>query len=280
MTAHPSVIRSGRARAAGFTLVELLVVAVVGIIILSGVVRVLVSTQQVYTAQTARIGSQQTVRAGLGVLFGELREVSPRGGDLISMQPNEVRVRVMRTVAYACQVTYAATPTVTTTRIGAWFNSGDSVFVFAENDPNRSNDDVWLRGVASAVDTTAACPDGTPGQRLSLAGWLPAMTADSVRPGALVRSYEHVTYGLLERGSRWFLAQRRPGSDWEPLVGPLRASASDAPLFRYLNATGNVTATASQVRQVEVTLRSDTRARGPGGGVIRDSVTARIQTRN
>lgn len=264
----------------GFTLVELLVVAVVGIIILSGVVRVLVSTQQIYTAQAARIGSQQTVRAGLGVLFGELREVSPRGGDLVSMQQNQMQLRVMRTVAHACQVVYAATPQVTTTRMGAWFSDGDSIFLFAENDENRSNDDVWLRGVASAVDTTASCPDGTPGQQLSLAGWLAAMQADSVRVGAMVRSFEHVTYGLFQDGAQWFLGQQRPGSGWEPLVGPVRAPETGAPLFRYLNAAGTPTATAAQVRQVEVRLRTDGRARGPGGVIIRDSITARIQARN
>jgi hypothetical protein len=268
-------------RVGGFTLVELLVVSVVGIIILSGVVRVLVSTQQVYTAQTARIGSQQTVRAGLGVLFGEIREVSPRGGDLITMQPNEVQVRVMRTVGYACQVSYAATPSVTTGRLGSWFNDGDSLFVFAENNPNIQGDDRFLRGLTSVVDTTATCPDGSPGQQLMLPGMAAAMAVDSVRVGALVRSFEHVTYGLFQEGSgEWYLGQRRAGAGWEPLVGPLRAPDNDAPLFRYLNEAGAVTATAAQVRQVEVTLRSDSRARGPGGVVIRDSVSARIQARN
>lgn len=270
-----------RSRDGGFTLVELLVVAVVGIIILSGVVRVLVSTQQVYTAQTARIGSQQTVRAGLGVLFGEIREVSPRGGDLISMQPNEVQVRVMRTVGYACAVSYAATPSVTSGRIGSWFRDGDSLFVFAENNPNIQADDRFIRGVTSVVDTTATCPDGSRGQQLMLAGMGPAMAADSVRVGALVRSFEHVTYGLFQQDSgEWYLGQRRAGSAWEPLVGPLRAPENGAPLFRYLNDAGTATATATQVRQVEVTLRSDTRARGPGGVLIRDSVSARIQARN
>lgn len=273
---RPSVAGGRR----GFTLVELLVVAVVGIIILAGVMRILVSTQQVYTAQTARIASQQSVRAGLGVLFGELREVSPAGGDLVRMDPNELQVRVMRTVAHACQVTYAGTPSVTTTRLGATFRAGDSLFVFAENDPNRSNDDEWLRGVASAVDTTVTCPNGTPGQRLTLSGWLPAMTADSVRTGAMVRSFEQVSYGLYQSGGEWYLGQARAGVGWQPLVGPLRTPSTSTPLFRYLNATGATTTVAAQVRQVEVTLRTDGQVRGPGGMIIRDSITARIQARN
>lgn len=266
----------------GFTLVELLVVAVVGIVILAGVLRILISTQQIYTAQSARMGSQQSVRAGLGVLFGELRELSPGGGDLINMQPNQVQIRVMRGVGLACQVEMAATPRITTTRVGRWFRSGDSVFVFADNDPNTSLDDRWLRGAVSVVDTTAVCPGGQSGQVLSLPGMLPAMTADSVRVGALVRSFEHVTYGLFEFGTsgEWYLGQRRTGSDWEPLVGPLLPPDADAPVFRYLDRAGNPTAVAAQVEQVEVRLRSDTPVRGPGGILIRDSLTARIQARN
>lgn len=263
----------------GFTLVELLVVAVVAIIILAGVVRVLVSTQQVYRAQTARMESQQIVRAGMGILFGELREVSPAGGDLVDMQPNQVRIRAMRAVGYACQVTYGGNPSVTTTRLGSWFRGGDSIFVYADGDPDRMDDDVWLRGVTSAVDTTAACPDGSPGQRLTLAGW--GATVNPVLPGAMVRSFEHVTYGLYQQTSgEWALGVGSGPGTFQPLVGPLLAETGGPPLFRYLNAAGNPTATATQVRQVEVTLRTAMRARGPGGAVIGDSITARIQARN
>jgi prepilin-type N-terminal cleavage/methylation domain-containing protein len=277
-------MKSGRgvgAGRAGFTLVELLVVAVVGGIILAGVMRILISTQQVYAVQAARMESQQSVRAGLGLLYGELREVSARGGDLVDMGNNTISVRVMRTVGVACQVSYGGVNTVTAIRTGRWFQDGDSIFLFAENAPSRSVDDRWLQGQVGVVDTTAVCPGGARGQVLTLPGMNGVMAVDSVRVGGLVRAFEHVTYGIYERSpDSWYLGQARPRGGWEPLVGPLRAPDSSSRLFRYLDGSGSVTAVPTAVRQIEVSLRSDSPGRGRGGQPVRDSLATRVQIRN
>jgi prepilin-type N-terminal cleavage/methylation domain-containing protein len=271
----------GPFRRAGFTLVELIVVATVAGVILTGVMRILISTQEVYTAQAARMESQQAVRSGLGLLYGELREVSATGGDLLDLGENQTTIRVMRTVGVACAVNYGAVNTVTAMQVGRWFRDGDSVFVFAENAPSRSSDDRWIQGQIGVVDTTAICPGGARGQILTFPDMGAVMAADSVRPGALVRAFEHVTYGLFERtGQGWFLGQRRPGGTWEPLVGPFQAPDGSSRLFRYLDAAGTATATAANVRQVEFSLRTRSPVRGPGGVPIGDSLVTRVQFRN
>jgi len=271
--------RPGQDPRGGFTLVELIVVVLLGIVILAGLFRVLISTQQVYTTQNARMMSQQSVRAGMAVLFGELREVSPAGGDIVLMEANRLTVRAMRTTGVACDVDASGTPQLTVTQIGRWFQDQDSVFVFAENNPNSVADDQWLAARISTVDTTAMC-DTRPAQILSLPAMGAAFTANQVQEGAPVRSFQHITYEMVQLDGTWYLAQRRPGSSPEPLVGPLLAPQTGAPLFRYLNWGGNPTAVPAQVRQVEVTLRSDSRVRGPDGDFIRDSLSTRIQTRN
>ncbi|HUF75760.1 MAG TPA: prepilin-type N-terminal cleavage/methylation domain-containing protein, partial [Longimicrobiales bacterium] len=64
----------------GFTLVELLVVVVLGSLVLMAALQVLITNQRTYAAQNAVITSQQSTRIALEVLVNELRELSPSGG--------------------------------------------------------------------------------------------------------------------------------------------------------------------------------------------------------
>ncbi|NNM03492.1 MAG: prepilin-type N-terminal cleavage/methylation domain-containing protein, partial [Gemmatimonadetes bacterium] len=80
----------------GFTLVELLVVLVLGTFILLATYQTLATNTRVYAANSARTLGQQALRAGVAVLSGELREISPREGDLIEMGPDSLRIRAQR----------------------------------------------------------------------------------------------------------------------------------------------------------------------------------------
>ena len=53
----------------GFTLVELMIVAVVGAMVVGATYQIMLSSQRALTIQTAQVQGQQTVRAGLDILF-------------------------------------------------------------------------------------------------------------------------------------------------------------------------------------------------------------------
>ena len=72
----------------GFTLVELMIVAVVGAMVVGATYQILLSSQRAYTIQSAQIQGRQTVRAGLDILFAELRELSRAEGDILTMGPD------------------------------------------------------------------------------------------------------------------------------------------------------------------------------------------------
>lgn len=261
----------------GFTLVELLIVAVLGSLVVLATYQVLITNQRTYSAQQAQVRGQQTVRAGLDVLFGELREISAPGGDILQMGQDSVQVRTMRKFGLVCGVDAGDTQ-LTLTREGSWFEEDDSVVFFADNDPTLRGDDVYLNGIVTGVDTLAAC-GAAEGQELDLNLIDPnGMVDNTVLSGAPVRAYTHYIYGLYTVAGEPYLARRSPGEDPVPLVGPVRSS--DGLRFEYLDSSGNPTTTTTDVAQIRVTLRTRSGVRDAQGNLVSDSITARIYPRN
>ncbi len=280
----------------GFTLVELLVVTVLGALVVMASLQVLITNQRTFTAQNAEIQGQQALRAAMDVLTAELREVSASGGDILAMAEDSVKVRLMRKLAIACQVdtTNSGNPYVRAMKIGDdWFAQQDSAYVFADNDEDDEDDDVWIRARVTQVDTTSSCSglslslglgggvsllDSTSTQILTFAGQKARFTADSVRVGAPVRSFVTYTYGLYTYNGEPYLGRTTPGGAVVPLVGPLRED--DGVSFDYRDAEGDSTTVATDVRQVVVTLRWGSGILNSLGESVSDSLSSWIYTRN
>jgi prepilin-type N-terminal cleavage/methylation domain-containing protein len=264
----------------GFTIVELLIVAVLGSLVVGAAYQVLVTNQRTYTAQNAQIQSQQTVRAGMDVLFGELRELSRTGLDIQAFGTDTLKVRAMRKFGLACAVNIGA-GYMDVIKYGSWVEIGDSVVMYAENTMSTAADDDWIKGRVTARDTTLTC-SGKQAQRL----FIPAITSaaaggspDTIRAGTNIRTFTHYTYGLYTVDGAPYLGRRDAGSTTTTaLVGPLKSSTGLA--FRYLDTLNAVTTTLANVAQIEVTLRTSSTIRGPQGGYVADSIKTRISLRN
>lgn len=267
-------------RRGGFTLVELLVVAVITAFVLMALYTVMAKNQRAFTVHAAEVSAQQTVRAGLGILVAELREVGA-GEDLMVAEPGSIRVRSMDGLGLICAIDYPLSQ-LTVRPVGDWFENGDSIFVFADGNPQARSDDEWLVGTVGAVDTASACPDGTAAQLLSVPSLTAAMAIDSVRTGGPVRGFVNYTFGLVNIGSNygWFLSRWQPGGATEPLVGPLQAPAQKGVEFEYFDEAAVTTSTAADVRQVAITLRTISPVTRTTGGYVGDSLTARAFLRN
>lgn len=266
----------------GFTLVELLVVIVLASFLVLAIYQVLITNSRAYAVNNAQIQGQQMLRAGMDVLFGELREVSSQSGDLVTMQNNALTIRAQRAFGLVCAVNYVANPPqVTLFRVGPAFRAGDSVFVLHDNNPSRASDDEWFGGVTTAVDTTATC-GSDPGQILSVPFLRTTATAtppDSVRLGAPVRAFDIYTYGQYQIDGEPYLGrQKRGAANPDPLVGPLLGSGGVA--FRYLDSVGAVTTVDTLVAQIEITLRYRSEVMNFGGELVSDSILVRVFPRN
>ena len=92
----------------GFSLLELIIVVVLGMLVLSAVHTVLTTNLRAFTVLNSKVRSQQTIRGGSQILFAELRELSPRGGDLISMADDSMTVRSSSAFGIVCVVAKSA----------------------------------------------------------------------------------------------------------------------------------------------------------------------------
>jgi len=266
----------------GFTLVELLTVVVLASFLLLVIYQVLITNSRAYAVNNAQIQGQQMLRAGVDVLFGELREISSQSGDLVKMDDDVLTIRAQRAFGLVCAVDYTASPPeLTLFRVGPAFEAGDSVFVFHDNDPDRSLDDEWFGGVATAVDTTTTC-GGSPAQTITVpfVGTTAAATPpDTVRVGAPVRAFDIFTYGQYAIDGDPYLGRQLKGAtNPDPLVGPL--SENGGVSFRYLDTLGAVTTVDSLVAQIEVILRYQSEVRSFGNDRVMDSLTVRVFPRN
>jgi len=277
-------MRRGRG---GFTMVELIVVVVLGSLILAAALQVLITNQRTYTAQTAQVSGQQSVRVALEVLFNELRELSPGGGDILSMSSNGLGVRLMRKFSVVCDTDFSSDPRlwVPNALSGPFtrFAVGDSVFVFADNRVNVDNDDHWIAARITDVNTGQTCPQaGNPSaSRLEFGGQsgLFAFATDSVGLGAPVRSYQRVRYGLTTyNGDPYLGRQTEADASPVPVAGPLRAGTGLE--FVYRDSLGAVTSTPAEVRQIVVRIRSGSGVLNSLGETVSDSILAWIYTRN
>ncbi len=267
----------------GFTIIEMMIVAVLGALVVAATYQVLLTNQRTYTAQNAQIQGQQTVRAGMDVLFSELRELSRLGGDILAFGSDTLKVRSMRKFGLVCAVNLA-TGTMDVRKYGTWFEVGDSVVIYAENTTTSATDDRWVRGRVTARDTAIAC-GSVAAQRLTIPAIVTAATTssprDTIRVGSNLRSYTHYTYGMYTIDGSPYLGRKDSGGGAAvAMVGPLRTGTPAGLAFRYLDTLNTVTATLANIAVVEVTLRTLSSVRGPNGAFVQDSITTRIFRRN
>jgi len=269
--------RAGALGSAGFTLVELLIAALIASILMGAVYQVLVTNQRVSIVQREQLLGHHTVRSGIGILAQELREVSAGGGDLQVIASDRVSFRALRAFGVVCAIGEDGQPSLRTMTAGRPFTEGEVLYVFADDDPETAQDDVWFSVPASNVSSGYTCgADSQPAQRIMVPG-LSSAQRNRIRPGAPVRSWELVEYGVQVVSGEPYLV-RVQGGETSRLVGPL--SSDDGLEFVYLDENGNETAAAAQVATVRVTLRTDSDARTAEGRTIDDELTVVVALRN
>jgi len=259
----------------GFTVVELMVVAVLGVVIVGAAYNLLIQLRRGYTVQNVRIANAQTIRTALDLLTIELRQASGDGGDVIGMGEDTVSIRAMNALAIACDTATSVSPVVTARTMGTSIST-DSVFVFRDGDPETGADDQWRAFEVSSVTPSATCASGDPAQRVTLSGMT---AADTIKPGAALRTFERLAYGVYEIAGERYLARRAPSGTLEALVGPFDGSSDDLSLS-YVDAYGNPASAPDDVAQIQILARLGSEVTTLSGEPVKDSVSVRVNLRN
>jgi prepilin-type N-terminal cleavage/methylation domain-containing protein len=246
----------------GFTLVELVFAMVITLIVCGSVYQLLLTTQRVGQAQAAHATLQSNVRAASIVVTNELRELqtlpggAPGQNDVLSIAPADISYRAMRGTGFVCQAMGTSQ-----LRIAQNSYSGlrdpqagrDSVFIFVEGDPAIETDDSWVPLALTGVSKTSACPAGLgPSFTLTTS---PNPALDILINGTPVRIFEIMQLKLYRSEGKSWLGARSvsAGEAIQPALGPLRDR--DGLLLEYLDGAGVVTADATRVKSIRVTVR-------------------------
>ncbi|TVP77412.1 MAG: prepilin-type N-terminal cleavage/methylation domain-containing protein [Gemmatimonadales bacterium] len=260
----------------GFSLVELIVVIVIAGLVATAIFQILVSNQRIYTAQGESVRGQQTVRGAVEFLATELREISPRGGDILTMESDEIEVRAMRASALVCGRDGSD---IFATALAGRIRPGDEVLVYFQEDPDTGNSDFWTTAEVtseSGSEQPQRCGDD-PTRRYTLDNFADDSPTAIVDSGSLIRTWETVTYGLITQGGESFVG-RIDSDGEEALIGPVEARRGLE--FAYLDRNGDVTTDALEVRSIRITVRTLSQARDSGGRAIADSLSVLVTPRN
>ncbi len=272
-----------RIRRSGFSLIELMIVALLTAVVLGGVYQTLAVQEKSYEAASLLMRDQESLRTALGILESELREVSSIGGsdiggsDISEATTRGITFRAQRKTAFVCKLSRGDKWAIVWT-LGDDIEEGDNLLVFMDGDSTTSNDDWWNTTVASSAqaETDSDCSQYWPDTPLQLIR-LDDMDMDSVVTGSPIRSFEWVTYSLYDFGDHGYGLGRLKRDQEQPdfLVGGLDPSTGLQ--FTYFAPDGTETTDPTQISRVRITART---APEGNSGVESTSMTTNLFLRN
>ena len=249
---------------AGVTLIELMIYMVLASVVMGAIYSMMITQTRAYADQRQITDAQETVSGAALLLTAELRQVSPSDDDLYFIAPESLAIRSVTGVAIVCRIDQVARRFALWNLVGEMVDpkgNSDSAFIFSAGGTGLG-DDRWekeeIKNFFKATGSMSTCE------------WTVAQTPDTVvqldkpMPGVVVgapfRSFRAIQYGMFLDDGDWWLGRKRPGVDpYEKLTGPLRSPAAGGLAFKYLDANGAVTAVPTNVRMIEIIIRSQSR---------------------
>jgi prepilin-type N-terminal cleavage/methylation domain-containing protein len=269
----------------GFTMIEMLVGIVIGLMVLTSVVQLLIVQGRGYRKQREVVDIRETSREASALLSWDVRQSAIGGSPLAALGVNSITIRSPRGVGTIC----AKHPTLA--RYGLWKSGGN---ILATTDDSalvyQVGRDIWQALRITAVGTPAAMGVAAcawPGARppdIVVEFAVAAKTDTSyIKVGAPFRNFRRVQYAEFQLNNRWWLGRKvGAAASYEQLTGPLLAPASNGLAFTYYDTLGAVTANPAAVGTVAITLRTESYKRTYIGNTFdyqRDSLTTKVVLR-
>ncbi len=280
-----SLPRSAPPKRRGFTLIEIIVTLVVGLVVLESLVQLMIVQGRGYRKQRELVDVHQTAREAAALLSWDLRQAAVGGSPFAVMGANTVTIRSPRGIGTICGK-HATLP-----RYGLWKTGGnflatsdDTALVYAVGR------DKWSKLKINAVGTPAA-------MGVTACAWPDARSPDIVvefvvntktdtsyiKVGAPFRSFRPVEYAEYEQNNRWWLGRKvGAAASYELLTGPLFPPSSNGLAFTYYDTLGAATTNTAAVGSVAFTLRIESYKKTTVRSTFdyqRDSLTTKVSVR-
>jgi len=280
LVGSPRVLRSTR----GFTLAEIMVALVLGMIVMTAVLGVMISQLRRYDLQQQTVDASETVRGAAAFLGDQLRAASASRGDLTGLGPFAVTVRAIQGNAVACAKDNTLPRYALDMPAGTFQGTvDDSVLAYSPASGTWKSlkvAAVWTNPSAVGMATCAAPSTATPDLVIEL---VPGDTA-GIGIGSDMLAFRRTQYGIFQQGGRWWLGRRHMSAQsYDRLTGPLMPPADSGLVFHYFNAAGAETTDSTQVARVGIAIRAQSFRRvrtGAGVAERHDSTAFAVSIRN
>jgi type II secretory pathway pseudopilin PulG len=268
----------------GFTIIEVLVALVGGMIVLSSVVQLLIVQGRGYRKQREQVDVRQTAREAADLLSWDLRQAGVAGSPFAAMGANTVTIRSFRGLGTVCG------KHATLARYGLWKTGGnilatvdDTALVYQIGRGQWNKLRITAVGTPAAMGVAACAWPGARPPDVVVEFAVTARTDTSyIKVGAPFRSFRRTQYAEYQQNNRWWLGRKvGAAAAYELLTGPLLAPASNGLAFTYYDTLGAVTANPAAVGSVAFTLRIESFKNTPGSSspYQHDSVTTKVAVR-
>jgi len=295
-----------RMSSVGFTTVELMVALVLGGIVMAAIGTVLRRQQRFYANAAALVEQRVSLRDVTGILPGELRALSPAGGDVLAFSDSAVELRATIGTAIACDtvpgggglaLAAASARRASLSSFTTAPQAGDIALVYDGGATDRADDDSWISLNVGAVAPSPAVCVGSPftpsdaGGPPLLVRFASGGVPPSVGPGAFVRLLRRVRYRFYRAGTGdWYLGY----SEWsgtaftvvQPVSGPFAAYSypgASGVALRYFDESGVDLVNpgdAAKIARVGIVARGVARGSLAGGRPVTDSQAVGVRVRN
>lgn len=258
-------------RRGGFTLVELLLVAVMGALLVVVLHGLFVQQRRFALWEDQVVRDHDAFRVASSILGADFREIVATEGDVALHATDSMSVRAPLGFALVCSV--RANPAaigLTRAQGSMWTGTGDSLLVYTTGGWRALVPTGEMRNVPGPL----RCSIGTesPDHVYSL----DRGAADSIVVGAPVRVYRRHTYHAgLNDGRRWLARTDAQGT--QLLVGP---TTGEGIRFRLVDESGNATGRLADVTGVELRLLLPLTRVSASSSATEDTLTLVFQGRN
>jgi len=269
----------------GFTIIELIVALVVGLIVLGSVVQMMIVQGRGYRKEREQVDVRETAREAAALLSWDLRQAAVGGSPFAVMGANTVTIRSPRGLGTICK----KHPLLA--RYGLWKTGGnilatadDSALVYQIGRGAWTKLKITAVGTPAAMGVTACAWPGARPPDVVVEFAVNTKTDTSyIKVGAPFRNFRRVEYAEFQQNSRWWLGRKvGAAASYERLTGPLLAPGSNGLAFTYYDTLGAVTANTAAVGSVAFTLRTESYKNTTVGSTFtyqHDSVITKVAVR-
>ncbi len=257
------------ARQQGFTLVEMLVVAVLGAVVMGAVYQTLTVEYRSNRQINAVVATQQTIRTSMQMLQSELREASSTGSGITAASATSITFRALRKVGFVCDHPPSDASHLEFYTMGGGLAAEDSIILQATRDPNTIIDDTFYvgqvngspSGAGNCTSTLTAAPWTSMSVQTQKVGFTwntaPASLVSDIADGDAIRSFETITYALASINGRWVLGRQLNADTMVALIGPLTSNGLSLAYYDLNNnliAAGSVSANLRNISRIQITI--------------------------